>query len=533
MELNKRTIAERFSRLPQDKQSIFLEALQQQGIDFAQLPIVERTESNDTQPLSYAQLRQWLLWHMEPQSSAYHITGALTLTGTLYPEALKSCFLALVARHEALRTVFRGEGSGAVQVVRDEADVAVQEFDLTQMEEVDRNAARDEWITRLSETPFDLEQGPLLRVGLLRLATDEHLLVVVMHHIISDGRSMQLIVDEFAAEYRARVTGETWQPPAPPIQYADYAVWQRQWMEAGEKTRQLDYWRAELGDEHPVLQLPTDHPRRLDGRYRAARHRVTLPESLVDALRKRAQAQGATLFMALLTGFQTLLYRYTGMEEIRVGVPIANRHRVETERVVGFFVNTLVLSNQLSGRLSLADALEQGKRAALGAQEYQNLPFEQLVEALKLERSLSHTPLFQVMFNHQQQDHGALQTLPGLELSTWPLEGKETQFELTLNVVEHKNGCLEASFVYAEELFDSTTVERLYQRYATILETLAEMPECALGDIEILDKDEQLQLQVWGVNTQRYSDVQPIHHLIEHQAATAPEGTALLFEDQS
>ncbi|BBI49016.1 hypothetical protein HORIV_14370 [Vreelandella olivaria] len=237
--------------------------------------------------------------------------------------------------------------------------------------------------------------------------------------------------------------------------------------------------------------------------------------------------------MTLLTGFQALLHRYTGQEDIRVGVPIANRHRTETQGVVGFFVNTQVLRNQLNGRLSLAEALQQSKRAALDAQEHQDLPFEQLVEALQPERSMSQTPLFQVMFNHQRQDHGALQTLPGLELSSLPLDKGEAQFELTLNVVERTDGCLETNFVYAQELFDSTTIERLAQHYAAIIEAFAELSERALGDIDLLDKSEHLQLQDWGKSSQRYPHASPIHHLIEHQAATTPEATALVFEDQS
>ncbi|MDQ7727805.1 non-ribosomal peptide synthetase [Halomonas sp. SpR8] len=532
MELNKHTIAERFAHLARDKQSAFLGALRQQGIDFSQLPIVRR-KTQERSELSYSQVRQWFLWRLDPQSSAYHITGALTLKGSLDTEALRGSFTALISRHEALRTVFRDDGEdGVMQVVQAESNFAWHEVDLAHMPKDEREAAIENQVA-LRHDPFDLEQGPLLRVGILRLAEDEHLLVVVMHHIISDGWSMQLIIDEFAADYSARVTGETWQPLALPIQYADYALWQRQWMEAGEKERQLAYWQTELGDEHPVLLLPTDRPRRNDGHYHAARHHMVLPESLINGLRKRTQAQGVTLFMTLLAGFQALLYRYTGQEDIRVGVPIANRHRTETQGVVGFFVNTQVLRNQLSSRLSLAEALEQCKLVALGAQEHQDLPFEQLVEALQPERSLSHTPLFQVMFNHQRQDQDELRVLPGLELRSWPLGKSEAQFELTLNVVERSDGRLEASFVYAEELFDTTTLERLAQHYAVILEALAEMSECALGDIELLDKGEQRQLQEWGKGSQRYPNASPVHHLIERQAAVTPEATALVFADQS
>ncbi|MBT2774460.1 amino acid adenylation domain-containing protein, partial [Halomonas sp. ISL-60] len=528
-------IAERFACLSAEQRRVVYEKIRTQGLGIGQFPILRRSGSQlSICSPSYAQLRQWFLWRMDPQSSAYHITGALNLKGSLDTAALRGSFADLISRHEALRTVFRGDGEGGVmQVLQAESNFALHEADLGHMPRDEREAAIKSQIDRLCNDSFDLEQGPLLRVGLLRLAEEKHLLVVVMHHIISDGRSMQLIIDEFVADYSVRVAGEAWQPPALPIQYADYALWQRQWMEAGEKERQLAYWQAELGDEHPVLELPTDRPRRNDGHYHAARHAIVLPASVVSKLRQQAQAKGATLFMTLLTGFQSLLYRYTGHEDIRVGVPIANRHRTETQGVVGFFVNTQVLRNPLNGRLSLAKALEQGKRAALGAQEHQDLPFEQLVEALQPDRSLSQTPLFQVMFNHQRQDHGELPTLPGLELSSWPLDKGEAQFELTLDVVERADDFLKASFVYAKELFDSITIERLAQHYTAMLQALVETPECALGDIELLDKTEQRQLQEWGENSQRYPDASPVHHLIERQAAVIPEATALVFEDQS
>ncbi|NYS79518.1 MULTISPECIES: non-ribosomal peptide synthetase [Halomonadaceae] len=532
--IDTRRIAERFAGLPSEQRRVVYDKIRTQGLGIGQFPILRRPVSQQTTcSPSYAQLRQWFLWRLDPQSSAYHISGALSLEGAMDTEALWGSFTALISRHEALRTLFRDDGEGEMmQVVQAESNFAWCEVELNHMPKDERKAVLEDQIDRLCNDPFDLEQGPLLRVGLLRLAEEKHILVVVMHHIISDGRSMQLIIDEFVADYSARVTGGAWQPPALPIQYADYALWQRQWMEAGEKERQLAYWQAELGDEHPVLQLPTDRQRRDDGHYHAARHAIVLPASVVSRLRQQAQAKGATLFMTLLTGFQSLLYRYTGQEDIRVGVPIANRHRTETQGVVGFFVNTQVLRNPLDGRLSLAKALEQGKRAALGAQEHQDLPFEQLVEALQPDRSLSQTPLFQVMFNHQWQDYGELPTLPGLEPSSWPLDKGESQFELTLNVVERADNFLKASFVYAKELFDSITIERLAQHYTAMLLALVETPECALGDIELLDKGEQRQLQEWGESSQRYPDASPVHHLIERQASAIPEATALVFEEQ-
>ncbi|PKH63783.1 non-ribosomal peptide synthetase [Halomonas sp. Choline-3u-9] len=511
-------------------------ALQGEGEDKKQeptIPVLSNTDRTKSLPLSYAQTRQWFLWQLEPKSTAYHISGALNLKGKLDIEALQSCFTALVERHESLRTVFASNNDGlAKQVVLDKNAYDFRHSDLSNIAPEKCEILADTAIREICDTPFDLSIGPLLRVGVIQRAEDDHLLVVVMHHIVSDGWSMQLIIDEFAVDYRARVIGEAWQPPALPIQYADYSVWQRQWMDAGEKERQLVYWKQELGREHPVLQLPTDFPRRNDGRYRAAYHQMMLPESLVSELRQRSKVEGATLFMTLLTGFQALLYRYTGQEDIRIGVPIANRHRAETQGVVGFFVNTQVLRNQMNDRLSLAEALEESMRAARGAQEHQDLPFEQLVEALQPERSLSHTPLFQVVFNHQRKDSQSLLKLPDLSFENYSLGQQAAQFELTLNTVEGADGTLRATFAYAAELFKSETIERLAAHYQSLLQALATSPDQSINNVDLLSEFEKRKLSEWSTSAQRYPVARAIHHLIERQAAATPEATALVFENQ-
>jgi hypothetical protein len=304
--------------------------------------------------LSYAQQRHWFLWQLEPLSTAYHLSGGLRLTGKLDLEALRSSFEALVARHESLRTVFHANAEGLPeQVVEVEGKVGIPMLDFSGLPVEQRVGRAHEEAGRICATPFDLTQGPLLRLALIRIGPEEHLLVVVMHHIISDAWSNHIVVHELVAQYRARIQGQEPSLPALPIQYADYAMWQRNWLEAGEKERQLAYWRSQLGEEHPVLQLPVDHPRPSVASYSAARHCFRLPGGLVARLRRQAQSQGATLFMALLTGFQALLHRYTGQEDIRVGVPIANRHRVEIENIVGFFVNTQVLHNRVDARIPL------------------------------------------------------------------------------------------------------------------------------------------------------------------------------------
>ncbi|WP_217705601.1 non-ribosomal peptide synthetase [Peristeroidobacter soli] len=501
------------------------------GLSPGRLPIVPAVSAREV--LSYAQLRQWFLWQLDKSSTAYHISSAVKLSGRLDASALKGSFDGLVARHESLRTVFRGGAEGEVeQIVRPESRAHVEEIDVSDVAVSEREAAVRAAVTRFHHRPFDLEHGPLLRIALVRIAADSHVLVVIMHHIVSDGWSMRILIDEFVEQYRARVRGELPALPALPIQYADYAVWQRNWLEAGEKDSQLAYWREQLGSEHPVLSLPTDRPRNADARYTAACHAFELDPELTRELRRRTQSEGATLFMALLAGFQVLLHRYTGHEDIRVGVPIANRHRAETERVVGFFVNTQVLCTKVHGRMSLLDVLGRVKDAALGAQGHQDLPFEQVVEALAPARTLGSSPLFQVMFNHQREEHRVPPALPDLILEGYELTEQGAQFELTMDSRIASDGRALVSFAYAAELFDSATVVRLGAHYLRVLTELARCPEQAVREVQLLSEAERAKLQRWGVNSRRYANVEPVHRLIARRAHEQPEATALICGQQ-
>ncbi|WP_194274092.1 non-ribosomal peptide synthetase [Variovorax paradoxus] len=528
-------IGRRFLRLTPAQRRAVYQKIRAEGLTIGQFPIVARDEAARAAcPPSHAQMRQWFLWQLEPASSAYHIAGGLRLDGQLDADALKAAFDALVARHESLRTVFSVNAEGEVeQRVQAQGALDIPLVDLAHLPQAEREAQAREAARRIADAPFDLTTGPLLRVVLIRLGAQAHMLAVVMHHIVSDGWSMRIVVDEFVAGYRARVQGRAPLHDALPVQYADYALWQRHWLEAGEKERQLDHWKAQLGAEHPVLQLPVDRMRRADAKYRAARHATALPPSLVDALRRRAQSRGATLFMMLLTGFQVLLNRYTAQPDVRVGVPIANRHRVESERVVGFFVNTQVMRNVLESRTRLHEALAATREAALGAQAHQDLPFEQLVEALQPERSLSTAPLFQVMFNHLQQDHSALENLPGLVLRTWEFGEQTAQFELTLDVVEDSRGQVQLVFNHARELFEPETIERMAGHYVVILDALAGDDTRAIGDIDLLGAPEKSQLTQWSVNAQQEPGAELVHDSIARHALQQPDATALLFDETS
>ncbi|NDZ18109.1 non-ribosomal peptide synthetase [Variovorax sp. WS11] len=529
-----RQIAERFARLPAERKQGFLKSLREQGIDFSVLPIVP-APGGESQPASYAQARQWFLWKFDAASTAYHISGALRLEGELDADAVDAAFGALVARHAALRTRFEAQPDGmARQVAQPALALHIPRTDLRGLDAPARDAAAKAEALRITQTPFDLTAGPLLRVGLIRISELEHLLVIAMHHIVSDGWSMQLLVEEFAALYGAHREGRPPALPAPPIQYADYAAWQRHWLEAGEKERQLAYWTRQLGHDHPVLQLPAGHPRRADGRYRAATGKFELPAELAQAVRRRAQAQGATLFMALLAGFHALLHRYTDQADIRTGMPIANRHRPETERVVGFFVNTQVLRTEVGRMLPLAALLDRVKEAVQGAQAHQDLPFEQLVEALQPDRSLGHSPLFQVVHNHQQVGAASAVQLPGLALHGHALNEQAAQFELTLDTTEDAQGRVGLVMTYAEELFAPATIERLASHYLAMLEALAQRPEQTVGEVVLQGAEELARTRQWGDAALRgVQPAEPIHHRIEAQARARPEAVAVVCEGEA
>ncbi|MGX5797717.1 condensation domain-containing protein, partial [Pseudomonas sp. E2-15] len=472
--------------------------------------------------LSYAQERQWFLWQLEPESAAYHVPNALRLSGHLDRSALQRSFDALLVRHESLRTVFATDGERTVQHILPAASLVLDDVRL-EGASPEQVQARVE--AQIAE-PFDLRQGPLMRVTLLQLSEQEHVLVLVQHHIVSDGWSMQVMVDELVQLYAAFSQGQAAQLPFMPLQYADYAVWQRDWMAAGEQQRQIDYWRDLLGGEQPVLELPLDHPRPAVQSYRGACLEIGLEGSVIAGLKAVAQREGVTLFMLLLASFQTLLYRYSGQSDIRVGVPIANRNRVETERLIGFFVNTQVLKADIDGQMTFTQLLAQVKQRALEAQAHQDLPFEQLVEALQPGRSLSHNPLFQVMFNHQSEARVPRgEQLPGLRVEGLDWDSHTAHFDLSLDTQESAQG-LWASLTYATDLFEAATVARLAQHWQNLLEGVARDVQRPVGELAVLDRQEQVcLLQDWNDSAPACLAPLAVQHVFEAQAQRCPEAT--------
>ena len=496
------------------------------------IPVLSAEARRGALPLSWAQQRQWFLWKLDPQGSAYHITGALRLEGPLDADAVRRSLRALVERHEALRTVFRSNDEGvAAQWLLPTLELEVPLFDLG-----DEPAERSDELARqlaveLNDRPFDLATAPLLRVALLRLGADDHRLLLAMHHIVGDGWSLQLIVDEFLACYQAEIEGRDAALAPLAIQYVDVASWDRS--NQAEQDAHVTWWREQLGDEQPVLQLATDHPRRADGHYRAATYRMTLSAATTRGLHAAAQSHGATVFMALLAGWQALLHRATGLGDIRVGVPIAGRDRPETAPVVGLFVNTQVIRARVDGRMTLDALLRQVRERTLAAQAHAGLPFEKLVEALQPERSLGHSPLFQVLHNHQRDTPSSGSTIPGLAITTEASGDQAAQFELALHTNEDARGDLHVALTYASELFDGPTIERLAGHYVAFLQALAEQPHVAIGDVLLMADAERSTLTTWSVGAPLDQESMPVHRLIEAQASRTPQAVALVFGDVS
>ncbi|MBF8667868.1 amino acid adenylation domain-containing protein [Pseudomonas putida] len=516
-------LARRFIELSPDKRRLFLKALQGEGMDFSVLPIAPGVEVAERDQLSYAQRRMWFLWQLDPQGAAYNLPMAVRLHGPLDLAALQYAFDALVARHETLRTRFVADGDDVRQQVdASAAPLQLHQDALAGLDEGARQAAIETIAEAEALAPFDLACGPLLRVRLLQLAAQEHVLLLTLHHIVADGWSMNVLIDEFLRLYDAAVAGSEARLEPLPIQYRDYALWQRSWLEAGEQERQLAYWQARLGDDHSLLELPLDRTRQGRPSYRGARHEFLIAADVAERLRGLARKHNVTLFMVLLAAFKLLLQRYSGQTAIRVGVPIANRNRVESQGLIGCFINTQVLHTEIDPLLDIAGLLQRVRETAVGAQSHQDLPFEQLVEALDLPRS-SDSPLFRVLFNHQAQvaDVQAIETRSGLSLAPIALAKHSARFDLALDTHE-RAGQLHAAFTYATDVFDAATIEALGEQWLALVQALAAEAGGAVGELALP-----------GLATAVGTPVQADETLLVHQrfAAAArrhPERTAVM-----
>jgi len=482
-------------------------------------------------PLSYAQQRLWFLDQLEPNSALYNIPLALRLNGVLHQVALSQSLQEIITRHEALRTNFITVDGKAIQIIHEELDWKLSVVDLKDLSTNEIEITAQQIVQKQTIEPFDLANESLIRTTLIMLSETEHILLVCMHHIVSDAWSIGVFVQELTALYNAYAQGQS-SPLAPlAIQYADFALWQRDWLQGDVLQKQLTYWQQQLKDAPDLLVLPTDRPRPAVQTFNGAHIEFALSVELTAKLTKLSQQQGVTLFMTLLAAFNTLLHRYTGTEDILVGTPSANRDRSEIEGLIGFFVNTLVMRTDVSGNPSFSELLTRVREVAMEAYTHQHLPFEMLVEALQPQRDLSHTPLFQVMFILQNAPTSELE-LTGLSVSSLPIETATAKFDLTLAMQNTATG-LAGAWEYNTDLFDPSTIERMTGHFLTLLEAIVAHPNQQIAQLPILSASEQQQLLVEWNNTQtEYPQDKCIHQLFEEQVEHTPNAVAVVYENQ-
>ena len=490
---------------------------------------VARTEDL---PLSFAQQRMWFLYQMDQQNSAYNEALTIRLTGRLNIDILEQTINAIIQRHESLRTTFPMVEGKPIQKIAPSLKIKLLVVNLKDIpqEQIDKQIIEE--LQKL----FDLTQSPLLRCTLFDLGYENYILVNVFHHIIIDGWSKSILFKELSKFYQALLSNSTVDLPELPIQYADFAVWQRQWLQGEILENQLNYWKKQLTGAPPLLELPTDKPRPATANFRGHSISFQINSELTEKLKLLSQKSGVTLFMTLLAALNTLLFRYSGQDDILIGTPTANRNRQEIEPLIGFFVNTLVLRNSLEGNPTFSGLLQQARNVVLEAYANQDVPFEQVVDGLEIERSLSYNPLFQVMFALQNAPLNALK-LPNLKAQYLAVENQRIKFDLSLFLEEietEKGSYLEGFWEYDGDLFTPERITRMVGHFQTLLKGIVANPQQTVGELPLLTESEEQQLLVeWNQTQTSYPDHYCIHQLFEEQVVKTPDAIAVIDGEKS
>ncbi|MBC1213138.1 non-ribosomal peptide synthase [Trichormus variabilis ARAD] len=519
---------------PQKRELVLQKLLAQQSSTInnkPKLPRIEAVSSDKLIPLSFPQQRLWFLDQMEGNSAAYNMAAAVEITGNLQVSILENIIAEIIQRHAILRTNFKNVDDNAVQIIAPHLTINIPVIDLQTLPVAEQFAEVECLAIAEQLKPFDLANDCLLRVTLLQLAPESYVLLVTMHHIVSDGWSMGVFIQEFSTLYTAFSQNQPSLLPELAIQYADFAHWQRQCLQGEVLENQLNYWRQQLAGIPPILELPTDRPRPPVQTFQGQTLYFELDQNLTKQLNILCQKSGTTMFMTLMAAFATLLYRYSRQSDIVIGSPIANRDRQETFPLIGLFVNTLVLRTNLEGNPSFAELLQKVKQVALDAYAHQDVPLERLVEALQPERSLSHMPLFQVAFAMQNAPMGKLE-LPNLSLNLLKIENRTAKFDLALSMQETESGLL-GEWEFNTDLFDATTISRMARHFQTLLENIVANPQQRIAEVSLLSASEQHQLLVdWNNTTTDYPQGKCIHQLFEEWVEQTPDAVAVVFENQ-
>jgi amino acid adenylation domain-containing protein len=522
--------ADRLSSLSPARRALLEQRLRKTAAPAA-TPTIPRREDRRAASLSHAQERIWLLDQLMPGVSAYNVPRGLRLHGPLNVAALQRALDALVARHEVLRSVYQVVNGEPRQIVQEPGSVPFRTVDLTSWPQAEREGEGLRLLTQELRRPFNLARDSMLRAVLVQLAPADHLLLLVTHHIASDGGSRGVLLHELAALYHAFATGQ----PAPlsdlPLQYGDFAAWQRRVLQDGAIAKSLTYWKERLAGAPPVLELPADHPRPAVATFQGANAFASLPQPLMEELKALGRQEGVTLFMVLLAAFNALLYRYTGQSDLVVGVPVSGRSRPELQGLIGCFINTLVLRTDLSGNPTFRELLQRARSRALDAYDHQDVPVEKLVEELQAGRDLSRAPLAQVLFVFEGSA-GALPSIPGLGVSPLDLDAGGAKLDFAFNVIETPER-VKVQAQYSTDLFEEATVCRFLAHWQTLLEGIVADPGCRLAQLPILTPAEREQLLVgWNATAADFPRERCVHHLVEAQAARTPHAVAVACEDR-
>ena len=528
-------ISERISDLTPEQRALFEARLKQKGLhtQITAVQIIPRRQNRDsaTCPASIDQERLWFIDQLQPGNTAYNIFSASRIRGAVNVPIMERVINELIQRHEVLRTTLKSVDGVPVQVIAPELKITLEPVSLEHLPEEERYDEALRLTTEEFARPFDLEKGPLVRVGLLRLAEDDFVLQVNMQHAITDRWSFAVFEKELAVLYQAFATGQPSPLPELPIQFADYAVWQRERMNGDEYKKDLEYWLRQL-DVSFVLDFPTDFPRPPVQKFRGARVYVGYPKSLLDGLKELSRREGVTMFMTLMAAFKTLIYRYTNQHDILISTPIGTRLRPETENLVGYLLNLLIVRTDLSGNPTFRELLKREQEACVGAYAHQEVPFGKLVQELKPKQDASRNPIAQVAFLYLDFPEATAMQFLGLTATPIDIDNGASRFDITLAMIETPEG-FAISIEYLSDIFEHGRMERMAKHLQVLLEGIIANPNARLSDVPILTLEEQQQLQQWNDTAHQFPSSLLVHQLFEQQAALRPGAPALLFEDQA
>jgi amino acid adenylation domain-containing protein len=519
----------RLSELSPEKRALLESWLQKGGAAAGDRQQVPRRDPSQPCPLSFGQQRLWFLDQLQPGLTVFNEYSVFRITGNLKTDALRQSLNEITRRHEACRTTFAFEAEHPIQVVNNPRDFDLAVHDLSHLPPAERSSEIDRHIGEEGRHVFDLKRDPMWRATLLQCGPQEHVFIVTRHHIASDGWSLGIFWNELAALYQSHVDDQPASLSELPIQYADYAVWQRQWLDSAAARSHRDEWQRQLDGAPPLLELPTDYPRPAVESHQGAKHNLAFSKSLTDRLRRWASGRNSTLYMALLTGFKMLLYRYSGQTDLVVGSPVAGRAQPETMALIGCFINNLALRTRLTDEMTANELLACVRETTLNALAWQDVPFEAVVELVQPERALSQSPLFQVILNLDNTPEKTYR-LSGLEVERIPADNGTAKLDIVISLMEFPDG-LRGSCEYNTDLFDTGTIERMMRHFERLLEGIVANPDQPLGTLALLDEAERHQVLVeWNDSAAHYPKDLCIPQLFEAQVERAPDAVAVSFE---